>query len=115
MVCPTTRDVVGLGDSAPLFECARGQALLGGAWVAEAEAGSALAGCSWSCGESVWGSVSRCRYFVFVLWWCVFLWCLVLCGVFLQPVMVMGVFWWISVPFWALKRVGIVSFWPQKS
>src|ERR1700683_1333402 len=31
-----------------------------------------------------------------------------------QPVTVMGVSSWISRPFWALKRVGIFRFWPQK-
>jgi hypothetical protein len=48
-------------------------------------------------------------YFLcFVCFVCFVVWC------FLQPVMVMGVFWWISVPFWAFKRVGMVSLWPQR-
>ena len=31
-----------------------------------------------------------------------------------QPVTPIAVLWWISSPFWALKSVGITSFWPQK-
>jgi hypothetical protein len=42
-------------------------------------------------------------YFFLCLWWCVWV---VLCG---QPVVVIGVLWWMMVPFWARNSVGIAS------
>ncbi len=59
------------------------------------------------------GALAGNYFLCFVL--CVFVWCFLgLCFLGLgQPVMVMGVFWWISLPLAAVKAVGRVSFWLQ--